>query len=302
MKVLAAIVTYNRSMLLSRCINSIENQVRKPDDLIVVNNASTDDTESMLLKREVRYVTQPNTGAAGGWYRCIEIALQENFDMVWLMDDDGYSDPKALLILLEAFQPTHSCLSSIVVKEDSPNNFVFPFPILDSAQMPVIFRSPRKVSSVESLRQLSLDDTYPFVHLFNGALISTEAIKKIGNVNKGYFIYGEEVDYFFRLRQVGEVRSVISALHFHPDVTLRTFSLVKIYYYLKNSIILNKLYYDKVLVRSILSVGIIFTRIINANGYRYFISLIFGRYKKVSYTAIHRGFSCKIGRDDDFEI
>jgi glycosyltransferase involved in cell wall biosynthesis len=44
MKILAAIVTYNRSKLLERCIDHILGQTRKPDGLIVINNSSTDDT------------------------------------------------------------------------------------------------------------------------------------------------------------------------------------------------------------------------------------------------------------------
>ena len=36
------------------------------------------------------------------------------------------------------------------------------------------------------------------LQIFNGTLIAVNSINKIGNVNKDYFIYGEEVDYFHR--------------------------------------------------------------------------------------------------------
>ena len=42
MKILAAIVTYNRLDLLKRCIQHIDQQTRKVDDLIVINNSSSD--------------------------------------------------------------------------------------------------------------------------------------------------------------------------------------------------------------------------------------------------------------------
>ena len=43
------VVTYNRSTELIRCINAVINQTRKIDSLVIVNNASTDDTLQKLL-------------------------------------------------------------------------------------------------------------------------------------------------------------------------------------------------------------------------------------------------------------
>ena len=34
-------------------------------------------------------------------------------------------------------------------------------------------------------------------------------------------MFGDEVDYFFRLRKVGKVRSLITSYHYHPDVSKR---------------------------------------------------------------------------------
>ena len=53
-----------------------------------------------------------------------------------------------------------------------------------------------------------------FTNFFNGTLIAVNSINKIGNVNKDYFIYGEEVDYFHRLRKVGKVSTYINSTHF----------------------------------------------------------------------------------------
>ena len=51
MNIIVAVVTYNRSILLSRCIDNILLQSRKPDEIIVINNGSTDDTEEMLYSK-----------------------------------------------------------------------------------------------------------------------------------------------------------------------------------------------------------------------------------------------------------
>jgi rhamnopyranosyl-N-acetylglucosaminyl-diphospho-decaprenol beta-1,3/1,4-galactofuranosyltransferase len=300
MKILAAVVTHNRSTLLARCIDGIEAQTRTPDCLLVVNNASTDNTLAMLVKRGIRTITHENTGAAGGWFTCFEIALQEEFDLVWIMDDDGFPDSVALANLLEAYEPSVACISSIVVKEDDPGSFVFPFPVLNKEQLPLIFGAPRRILKVEHLRKLCAENSYPFAHLFNGALISVSSIRKIGNINKDFFIYGEEVDYFYRLRRVGEVKSLIIARHFHPDVSSRKYSLVKVYFYIKNSLIVNRLHKKNFLVHHFLSVGIIFKRIIIVNGWKFFFQLLFGKNRRVLFFALIRGLKMQIGKDYDF--
>jgi GT2 family glycosyltransferase len=202
-----AIVTYNRSQLLSRCIDHILSQARPPDSLVVINNGSTDGTLAVLAERQTDVITQANLGSAGGWHRAISHCLEYGFDAVWLMDDDGYPAPDALQRLEQALQPSVACASSVVVQEDRPDHFVFPFPVLDRAGLPVIFARPRKLPTLSSLEPFSRQGCYPFAHLFNGALVSSVAIRQIGNVNPDFFIYGDEVDYFFRLRQVGDVVS-----------------------------------------------------------------------------------------------
>ena len=47
-RILAVVVTHNRYILLSRCLDYLHNQVRPPNGLVVINNGSTDNTEAML--------------------------------------------------------------------------------------------------------------------------------------------------------------------------------------------------------------------------------------------------------------
>ena len=105
-------------------------------------------------------------------------------------------------------------------------------------------RWPRKLNRVEELLLLAKGRAYPFAHLFNGALIALDAVARVGNVNSSYFMYGDEVDYFCRLRTVGRVISVIDAVHYHPDVSRRPLTPSKVYYYIKNTIMLNSQYFD----------------------------------------------------------
>jgi rhamnopyranosyl-N-acetylglucosaminyl-diphospho-decaprenol beta-1,3/1,4-galactofuranosyltransferase len=297
MKILAVVVTHNRCVLLSRAIDYLQAQMRRPDHILVINNGSEDDTEKMLATRSIDVINQENVGSAGGWHRGIDYALNNGFDAVWLMDDDGFPDVDALAVLETSLSYGVACASSVVIREDDHNRFVFPFPVLDKYGLPVLIQHPRKLVSISELEPLATDGTYPFAHFFNGALISVTSIRKVGNVELGFFIFGDEVDYFFRLRAVGKVISVLSARHFHPDVSSRPYTSAKVYYYIKNTIVLNRRYFNAVWLRHALTLLAVLVRTARRNGLGMALSLLAGRQAPVFYGAILRGLAGHIGKD-----
>ena len=297
MKILVAIVTHNRCALLSRCIDHLQAQTRQAQEILVINNASTDGTVEMLNQRDVPFVTQENLGSAGGWHRGIQHAMDQGFDAVWLMDDDGFPDAGALATLQAALIPGVACASSVVLREDQPTHFVFPFPVLDESGLPVIFGRPRKLSTLAELRNVASGSTYPFAHLFNGALVSVAAARQVGNVNRDFFIFGDEVDYFFRLRKAGKVISVLNAAHFHPDVSQRPYTPAKVYYYVKNSLVLNARYFNVVWLRHFTTILAVLGRTASRNGVGAALSFLAGAKAPAFYMAIVRGLQGKVGKD-----
>ena len=297
MKTLAVIVTHNRRALLSRCVDHLLSQTSPPDTILVINNASTDGTVEMLEGRNVSFVTQENVGSAGGWHRGIQYAIDHGFDAVWLMDDDGFPDAGALAALQAALAPGVACASSVVLREDQPTHFVFPFPVLDASSLPVIFGRPRKLGTLAQLRNVAVSGTYPFVHLFNGALVSVAAARQVGNVNRDFFIFGDEVDYFFRLRKAGKVISVMDASHFHPDVSQRPYTPAKVYYYVKNTLVLNARYFNAVWLRHFTTILAVLGRTASRNGVLTALSFLAGAKAPAFYLAIFRGLQGKVGKD-----
>ena len=48
MTVVAVLVTFNRLNLLKKAVSAVENQTRKPDHIVIVDNGSTDGTSEWL--------------------------------------------------------------------------------------------------------------------------------------------------------------------------------------------------------------------------------------------------------------
>jgi len=104
-RVIAVVVTYNRRELLLESLAAVHAQSRPPDAVIVVDNASTDETPAAVRSRYPAAALAElarNTGGAGGFACGMALALADGADLVWLMDDDTVPGPHALRALLEA--------------------------------------------------------------------------------------------------------------------------------------------------------------------------------------------------------
>ena len=104
-RVIALVVTYNRRQLLLESLAAVHAQSRAPDAVIVVDNASTDETAAAVRSHYPAVTLAElarNSGGAGGFACGMALALADGADLVWLMDDDTVPQRHALRALLEA--------------------------------------------------------------------------------------------------------------------------------------------------------------------------------------------------------
>lgn len=102
--VTVVVVAYNRASLLRETLTALAGQSRLPQRVIVVNNASKDETETVVRScfTQASFEGQliclsRNTGGAGGFAVGIAAALQAApCDWIWVMDDDTVPDRTAL--------------------------------------------------------------------------------------------------------------------------------------------------------------------------------------------------------------
>jgi glycosyltransferase involved in cell wall biosynthesis len=92
--VTAVIPTYNRAEFLPEAIASILSQTRPVDEIIVIDDGSSDDTEAVLARYpEVRLIRQENQGAAAARNRGIEAARSE---WIAFLDSDDLWRPNKI--------------------------------------------------------------------------------------------------------------------------------------------------------------------------------------------------------------
>ncbi|MBM3716397.1 MAG: glycosyltransferase, partial [Actinobacteria bacterium] len=89
------VVTFNRTHLLTRLLESIERMDPAPGHLVVIDNASTDDTTAVIESFHDRLPTElvyrrleTNTGGSGGFSEGMRVAYELGSQWMWLMDDD----------------------------------------------------------------------------------------------------------------------------------------------------------------------------------------------------------------------
>jgi glycosyltransferase involved in cell wall biosynthesis len=85
------LTTYNRRNLLLQAIASVRNQTRKPDEIIVIDDGSTDGTVEGLKCDDVHYIWQENAGTSAARNRGWQLATGDwiaflDSDDLWLRD------------------------------------------------------------------------------------------------------------------------------------------------------------------------------------------------------------------------
>ncbi len=215
-KVSVVVVTFNRLDWLKKVIQSLEQQTYIVEQVIVIDNCSTDDTAKWLStfydnpKFRILH-TKTNIGGAGGFTKGIEIAMTSNNDFLWIMDDDCVPEPQALEKLVESWMwfkantpYTPGFVCSLVKFQDTDDicEMNIPKPIWDwtryyNKEIPVI-----------------LVETCSFVSV----LIHRDKIKEVGLPYSEYFIWYDDVEYTRRLSRSYPGICVLNSVarHFTP--------------------------------------------------------------------------------------
>lgn len=205
-RVCAVVVTYNRRAVLRACLLALRAQIRPPDQVLVVDNASTDGTREMVradFPEATLLALARNGGGAGGFHHGMRWAYRQGFDWLWIMDDDG--------------RPAPDCLAQLL-QHGQPNRILVPLQ-QDSTGRRYGFFAWRGRSVDVTAEIVARGETVggDFVFAFVGPLISREVVARVGLPNAEYFIWFDDHEYALRARSKGEAEiiAVPEAIFFH---------------------------------------------------------------------------------------
>jgi GT2 family glycosyltransferase len=229
----AIVVTYNRRALLEECLQALRDQTHRPDEVIVVDNASTDGSAAMVRERfpEMTLEALPeNLGGAGGFHRGLGLGHAHGHDWLWLMDDDTIPAAGALAALLAglARAPERpAMLASQVQWTDGtlhPMNYPHPR-----------WRSPAALMAAAT-HGLVLIRSNTFVSL----LVARETVDAWGLPQAEYFIWDEDTEYTTRALRRAPGYLVPESVVLHKTRTAYTAiedTSGRFYYHVRNTLL-----------------------------------------------------------------
>lgn len=193
-RVVVVLVAFNRRDLLLESLAALAAQTRRPDEVLVVDNASTDGTAQAVISHhpEVTLVQlDRNTGGAGGFTAGLAEAVGPlSADLVWLMDDDTVPTETALeeLLLARAHAP------------ESARIFASSVHWTDGREHPMNMPRVRPFAGRRALARARDFDCYPVRSAsFVSIMVDARAVREHGLPVAAYFLWNDDFEFTARI-------------------------------------------------------------------------------------------------------
>ena len=206
--------SFNAARVLPRQIESLLCQTRPLQEIIVVDNASTDGTAAMLAEQHPKVTVlrmKENLGAAGAWAAGLSYAaLQKRHDWVWTFDHDSLPPPDLLARLLGGIGSLNGAQAKV--------GLIAPMPIHRQTMTfypPLFWRDGFVRPSAQHMRE-SL--WFADLVIASGCLLRREVVEKIGLPRADFFMDFFDFEYSLRARSHGYKIAVISGAELDHEI------------------------------------------------------------------------------------
>ncbi|OJA48779.1 glycosyltransferase [Burkholderia ubonensis] len=197
MNVTAVVVTRDRPGLLEQTLDALAAQSYPLSSVIVVDNASGDDTRVLLAARNgiVVHRLDVNTGGAGGFAVGVHQGVEAGADWIWLLDDDAVPHVDALEHLVAAMPAAGERVGALCSAVHEFGGIALQHRrYFHSATL----REPSVPLSAYDQNIVPVD-TASFV----GFLLNARAAESAGIPNSGFFLAYDDTEYSLRLGNAG---------------------------------------------------------------------------------------------------
>lgn len=190
-KTAAIVVTYNRKELLIKCIEALIAQTYIDFlDIHIIDNASTDGTKEYINKYiddgAISYHnTGKNLGGAGGFSFGINLAVENGYSTIWILDDDTIPTVSALEELRKKdaeLGSDYGFISSKVLWKDNT----------------VCIMNIQKESKWKRMKEFDTEKEIQYAS-FVSLFLRTDTVRRVGLPYKDFFIWGDDWEYTRRI-------------------------------------------------------------------------------------------------------
>ena len=194
-EILVIIITYNAEQLLDQCLSSVPS-IEGPIKGLVIDNGSTDNTVKIITEKypHIEIIeNKKNLGFGEANNIGFRKAIKENYDYVYLLNQDAWIAPDDILRLAKLAEknPEFGIISPLQVYRDENK--------IDESfykNLPQSLKDALKSDvSLHNLYKVNEEKLIPAAHW----LINTGIIKQIGGFSPSFFYRGEDNNYSHRL-------------------------------------------------------------------------------------------------------
>jgi len=200
MKLIVVIVTYNGMAWIDKCLGSLQNATIKPD-VFLVDNGSNDGTQAFVLEKypEVMFhQSEKNLGFGKANNLGLQYALDQNYDFVYLLNQDAWVEPNTFELLIDCMQrhPEYGILSPLQCQANMKN--------LDESFLNCLTSLFKKelLSRIVNCALMDKKENEPYeVGMTMAAhwMISRRCLEIVGGFSPTFPHYGEDVNYNDRM-------------------------------------------------------------------------------------------------------
>lgn len=238
-KVAIIIVNWNKRDDAINLLTSLKNINYDNHDIILVDNASTDDSVKTIRKQfpDIELVENPeNLGGTGGFNSGMRHALRnKDYQYLWLLDNDAEVEENTLIELTRAMERDEKIglAGSRIVDSLSRDITVEAgaFFRLDTVGVTPLFRNIRNLKIKSEVTEVD------YVAICS-ALVRTSALERVDLMDERYFIFWDDMDWGLQFKNNGyKVVSVLNSVVYHPAFTEKRGVIVDAYYGVRNPLL-----------------------------------------------------------------
>jgi GT2 family glycosyltransferase len=207
-------VAYNGANRLPRQMEALFRQSRRVDEIIVVDNASSDGTSALVVKRYPQVTLlrmSENLGIGAGLAAGLSYAaLEKRHDWVWTFDQDSVPNNDALEFLLKGTESLGNNDGEVGIAAALPvhtqTGICYP---------PLLWRDGYMKPRPEQLRQ---PIWFADLVISSGCMVRRDVVEKVGLPRTDLFMYFVDFEYCLRARSHGYKIAVVTGSRFAHEM------------------------------------------------------------------------------------